>query len=103
MQKEVERLREEREALVTAAYQQDEAEEAAVGSRRGDELPAVSARALVAMRPLGAGPLGGVQVLRIGTHAPVPAVDHRLRDRWGGSAGRRRRGPGGAGGRGHRG
>ena len=44
MQKEVERLREEREALVTAAYQQDEAEEAALGSRRGDELPAELAR-----------------------------------------------------------
>ena len=40
MKKEVERLREEIEALVTAAYQQDEAEEAALGSRRGDELPA---------------------------------------------------------------
>ena len=36
----VERLREEIETLVTAAYQQDEAEEAALGSRRGDELPA---------------------------------------------------------------
>src|SRR6266581_2623899 len=44
MQKEVERLREEREALVTAAYQQDEAEDAALGSRRGDELPAELAR-----------------------------------------------------------
>lgn len=42
--KEVERLREEIEALVTAAYQQDEAEEAALGSRRGDELPAELAR-----------------------------------------------------------
>jgi hypothetical protein len=40
MKKEVERLREEIEALVTAASQQDEAEEAALGSRRGDELPA---------------------------------------------------------------
>src|SRR5216684_2694090 len=40
MQKEVERLREDIEALVTQAYQQDEAEEAALGSRRGDELPA---------------------------------------------------------------
>lgn len=40
MRKEVERLREEIEALVTAAYQQDEAEEAALGSSRGDELPA---------------------------------------------------------------
>jgi transposase len=44
MQKEVERLREEIEALVTAAYQQDEAEDAVLGSRRGDELPAELAR-----------------------------------------------------------
>src|SRR6516165_6202880 len=40
MKKAVERLREEIEALVTAAYQQDEADDAALGSRRGDELPA---------------------------------------------------------------
>ena len=39
MKKEVERLREEIEALVTQAVQQDEADEAALGSRRGDELP----------------------------------------------------------------
>src|SRR5712671_3378303 len=39
MPKEVERLREAIEALVTQAYWQDEAEEAALGSRRGDELP----------------------------------------------------------------
>ncbi len=44
MHKAVERLREEIEALVTAAYQQDEAEDAALGSRRGDELPAELAR-----------------------------------------------------------
>src|SRR5712692_3198670 len=44
MQKEVERLREDIEALVTQAYQQDEAQEAALGSRRGDELPAELAR-----------------------------------------------------------
>jgi transposase len=44
MQKAVERLREEIETLVTAAYQQDEAEDAALGSRRGDELPAELAR-----------------------------------------------------------
>jgi transposase len=44
MAKEVERLREEIETLVTQAYQQDEAEEAALGSRRGDELPAELAR-----------------------------------------------------------
>ena len=40
MTKAVERLREEIEALVTAAYQQDEADEAALGSRRGDEAEA---------------------------------------------------------------
>jgi transposase len=44
MQKEVERLREDIEALVTQAYQQDAAEDAALGSRRGDELPAELAR-----------------------------------------------------------
>jgi len=44
MTKEVERLREEIETLVPQAYQQDEAEEAALGSRRGDELPAELAR-----------------------------------------------------------
>ena len=40
MQKEGERLREEIETLVTQAFQQDEADDAALGSRRGDELPA---------------------------------------------------------------
>jgi transposase len=40
MKKEVERLREDIEALVTQAYQQDEADDAALGSRRGDERPA---------------------------------------------------------------
>src|SRR6266704_1297926 len=44
MQKAVERLREDIATLVTQAYQQDEAEEAALGSRRGDELPAELAR-----------------------------------------------------------
>lgn len=39
MQKAVERLREEIEALVTQAYQQDAAEEAALGSRRGMNCP----------------------------------------------------------------
>src|SRR5215467_368041 len=38
MKQEVARLREAIEALVTQAYWQDEAEEAALGSRRGDEL-----------------------------------------------------------------
>jgi transposase len=40
MKKEVERLREDIEALVTQAQQQDESDDAALGSRRGDELPA---------------------------------------------------------------
>ena len=44
MKQEVERLREDSEALVTQAYQQDEADDAALGSRRGDELPAELAR-----------------------------------------------------------
>ena len=44
MKQAVERLREEIEALVTQASQQDEADDAALGSRRGDELPAELAR-----------------------------------------------------------
>src|SRR5215831_12487057 len=44
MQKEVERLREALAALVTPASQQDEADDAALGSRRGDERPAELAR-----------------------------------------------------------
>ncbi len=44
MKKAVERVREDIEALVTQAYQQDEAEDAALGIRRGDELPAELAR-----------------------------------------------------------
>jgi len=44
MQKAVERLREAIEALVTQASQQAAAEEAARGSRRGEELPAAGAR-----------------------------------------------------------
>jgi transposase len=44
MKKEVERLREDIEALVTQAAQQDAEDDAALGSRRGDELPAELAR-----------------------------------------------------------
>jgi Transposase domain (DUF772) len=44
MRKAVERLREDMEALVTQAHQQDEADDAALGSRRGDALPAELAR-----------------------------------------------------------
>jgi transposase len=44
MHKEVDRLREDIEALVTQAHQQDAEDDAAWGSRRGDELPAELAR-----------------------------------------------------------
>jgi transposase len=44
MTKEVDRLREDIEALVTQAHQQDAEDDAALGSRRGDELPAELAR-----------------------------------------------------------
>ncbi len=44
MKKEVERLREEIEALVTQASQHDAEDDAALGSRRGDELPAELSR-----------------------------------------------------------
>jgi transposase len=44
MKKEVARLREAIEALVTQAYQQDTEDDAALGRRRGDELPAELAR-----------------------------------------------------------
>jgi transposase len=44
MKKEVERLRADIEALVTQAHQQDAEDDAALGSRRGDELPAELAR-----------------------------------------------------------
>jgi transposase len=44
MKKEVERLREEIEALVTQSYQQDAQDDAVLGSGRGDELPAELAR-----------------------------------------------------------
>ena len=40
----MERLREDIETFVTQASQQDEADDAALGSRRGDELPAELAR-----------------------------------------------------------
>src|SRR5215470_8866446 len=44
MRKEADRLRADIEALVTQAHQQDAADDAALGSRRGDELPAELAR-----------------------------------------------------------
>src|SRR5215831_13714921 len=44
MRKEADRLREDIEALVTQAHQQDAADDAALGRRRGDALPAELAR-----------------------------------------------------------
>lgn len=44
MQKEVDRLREDIAAVVTQASQQDEADDVALGSRRGDALPEELAR-----------------------------------------------------------
>ena len=44
MRKEADRLREDIEALVTQAHQHDAEDDAALGSRRGDELPAELAR-----------------------------------------------------------
>jgi hypothetical protein len=44
MRKEADRLRDDIEALVTQAHQQDAQDDAALGSRRGDELPAELAR-----------------------------------------------------------
>ena len=44
MSKEADRLREDIEALVMQAHQQDAEDDAALGSRRGDELPAELAR-----------------------------------------------------------
>src|SRR4030095_7428075 len=44
MRKEADRLREDIEALVTRASQQDAEDDAALGSRRGEELPAELAR-----------------------------------------------------------
>jgi hypothetical protein len=41
----------------------------------GDSLPQVTQQTLKALQPLGASALGGVQVIRIGTSAPVPKGD----------------------------
>jgi len=52
MPKDVERLREAIAALVTQAHQQDESDDAALGSRRGDARPAELARLEAARRRL---------------------------------------------------
>src|SRR5262245_65263265 len=54
MPKEVDRLREDLAALVTRAYQQDAEDDAALGRRRGDELPAELARREARLATIGA-------------------------------------------------
>jgi len=73
MQKAVERLREEIEALVTQAYQQDAAEAAAVGSRRGDAWPAELARRADRLVKIEAA------MHRLEAHAKVEAAAERQR------------------------
>ena len=80
MQKAVERLREEIEALVTQAYQQDAAEAAALGSRRGDALPAELARRADRLVKIEAA------MQRLAAHAKVEAEAERSR------TGKKRRG-----------
>jgi transposase len=50
--KEADRLREDIKALVTQAHQQDAEDDAALGSRRGDELPAELARREARLAPI---------------------------------------------------
>jgi hypothetical protein len=52
----------------------------------GNVLPEASERALIAMRPVGAASLGGAQVIRIGTTAPLPD-DYKARTIPGGADG----------------
>jgi transposase len=52
MRQEADRLREDIEALVTRASQQDAEDDAALGSRRGDELPAELARREARLAPI---------------------------------------------------
>ncbi len=73
MQKAVERLREELEAVVTQAYQQDAAEAAAVGSRRGDAWPAELARRADRLVKIEAA------MHRLAAHAKVEAAAERQR------------------------
>src|SRR4029450_13416379 len=75
-QKAVERLREEIEALVTQASQQDAEDDAALGSRRGDELPAELARREERLGQRGGG-MGGC----VGGCA-LASVGQRRRRRW---------------------
>src|SRR5256712_10236732 len=73
MTKEVERLREDIETLVTQAQQQDESDEAALGSRRGDALPAELARRADRLATIEAA------MQRLEAHAKVEAEAARQR------------------------
>jgi hypothetical protein len=73
MQKEVERLREASEALVTQAYPQDAEDDAALGSRRGDEWPAELARREDRLAPIEA----AMQRLEAQTKAEAEAERQR--------------------------
>ena len=83
MQKEVERLREDIEALVTQASQQDEADDAALGSRRGDALPAEWARR--------AARLARIAAARRRLEAPAQAAAEAERQRRAAAAAERQR------------
>jgi transposase len=85
MRKEADRLREDIEALVTQAHQQDAADDAALGSRRGDELPAELARRAdrlatieAAMRRLAARAKADAEAIAVGRSVTQPPP-HRSR------------------------
>src|SRR5437899_6609509 len=90
MTKEVERLREDIETLVTQAQQQDESDDAALGSRRGDELPAELqrredrlARIEAAMRRLEAQAKAEADAERKrNANGRARNVEAKLRNRW---------------------
>src|SRR5499425_2691269 len=86
MKKEVERLREAIEALVTQAYQQDAEDDAALGSRRGDELPAELARRAARLATIEAA------MQRLEARAKADAEAER-QQRAAAEAARQRRGP----------
>ena len=73
MRKEADRLREDIEVWVTQAHQQDAEDEAALGSRRGDELPAERARREDRMATIEAA------MRRLEARAKAPADEERQR------------------------
>ena len=71
MRQEADRLREDIEALVTQAHQHDAEDDAALGSRRGDELPAELARRADPYDRGGHAPSGSAGESRCGCRAPA--------------------------------